>query len=66
MFIAGAMAHPFKALAALAEDESVPPSTHIRWLRITCDSSSGGSDAFSWPMWVLHTCVHIKKITLNG
>ena len=49
------VAHRLGALAALAEDLDSVPSTHIRQLTATCNSSLWEFDAVFWP---LGTCTH--------
>lgn len=41
------MAQWLKVLSVLPEDWFIP-STHIRWLTTSCDSTSRGSDSLIW------------------
>ena len=49
---AGEIAKCFRACVALAEDLDSIPSTHIRWLTTTCNSSSRESGALFRALWV--------------
>lgn len=49
------------------EDRNVDPSTHVRYLTNTCDTSSRGPNGLFWSSWVpanvcLYTQRHINKI----
>lgn len=49
-----------RAATALVEDQDSVSSTHTGWLTTAWNSSSEGSDALFWAMWVLHTVVHTQ------
>ena len=46
---AGDMAQLLRALAGFAEDLGWVPSTHVRWLTITCNSNSRRFTPLFWP-----------------
>ena len=39
-----------KSICVLADDQSLVFSTHVRWLKISCFSISGGFGALFWPL----------------
>lgn len=53
-----------RAPAALAEDCSSAPSTHIRRLKAICNCSSGGTNTLSWTwkalLYMWNTHIHIN------
>lgn len=56
------MAGQLGALAALAQDRASVPSTHIRWLTNTGNTSSSGAGVLFWPLQVLHAyATHTDK-----
>lgn len=60
------MARLLRALAVLAKDRSLVPSTVLRvaWFTTTDSSSSRGFDAFSKPPWTpVHLNIHIHVYT---
>lgn len=44
------MAQQLRVPAALTEDPSSVLNAHVKWLRITSNSSSKGSNALFWPL----------------
>lgn len=59
------MARQFGAHTALAEDQSLTPSTHLEWLKTDRYSSPRESDTLFWPLWAqiqIPTHKHIIKV----
>lgn len=49
--------------ADLAEELSSVPSTHVKWLKTGCASSSRGCYALLWPPCALHSWAHTRTQT---
>lgn len=52
--------HRITPLAALPENQSSVPNTHIRQLTVACSSSCTGLNALFWPLQAsAHTCAYV-------
>lgn len=54
------MAQQLRMSAALLEDLSLIPCSHIRQLKFTYNSSARGSSVLLWPLWYVR--MHIQKL----
>lgn len=62
-FFSGAkeMAQRLRTYSGPIGDQNFVPSTYIRWFATACNSSSRGSNDPLWPLWALHSFLHITS-----